>query len=301
MGISIKTKFIGGEKIMSKQKLGRGLDAILSPLTTNKQSEVAGNFINIGINKIKPNSQQPRKNFNEAKLKELADSIRENGLIEPIIVTKSIVPGEYELIAGERRLRASKLAGLKEIKAIVANFASDKDRLDLALTENLQREDLNPIEEALAYKKYQEEYQYTQEQIAQIVKKSRSVITNSMRLLNLPKEVQSLISTGKISSGHGRMLASIDDEQKIQELVKQILENGLTVREIEFAVSSTKKDKLPKERFVGQDLEIINLVEELQRLFGTRVVITGNGKKGKVVFEYTNLQDLERISNMLKK
>ncbi|MDD5020639.1 MAG: ParB/RepB/Spo0J family partition protein [Endomicrobiaceae bacterium] len=286
---------------MSKQKLGRGLDAILSPLTTNKQSEAAGNFINISINKIKPNSQQPRKSFNESKLKELADSIRENGLIEPIIVTKSIVPGEYELIAGERRLRASKLAGVKEIKAIVANSASDKDRLDLALTENLQREDLNPIEEALAYKKYQEEYQYTQEQISRVVNKSRSVITNTMRLLNLPEEVQDLIATGKISSGHGRMLASIDDEQKIQELVKQILENGLTVREIESAVSSTKKDKLPKERFVGQDLEIINLVEELQRLFGTKVVITGNGKKGKVIFEYTNLQDLERISNILKK
>lgn len=286
---------------MSKQKLGRGLDAILSPLTTNRQSEAAGNFINIGINKIKPNSQQPRRSFNESKLEELADSIRANGLIEPIIVTKSIVPGEYELIAGERRLRASKMAGLKEIKAIVTNPASDKERLDLALTENLQREDLNPIEEALAYKKYQEEYQYTQEQIARVVNKSRSVVTNTMRLLNLPEEVQNLISIGKISSGHGRMLAGIDDEQKVKELVKQILENGLTVREIESAVYSTKKDKLPKERFVGQDLEIINLVEELQRLFGTRVVITGNGKKGKVVFEYTNLQDLERISNLLKK
>ena len=286
---------------MSKQKLGRGLDAILSPLTTNKQSEVAGNYINIGINKIKPNSQQPRKSFNEAKLKELADSIKENGLIEPIIVTKSIVPGEYELIAGERRLRASKMAGLKEIKAIISNSASDKERLDLALIENLQREDLNPIEEALAYKRYQEDYQYTQEQIAQAVNKSRSVVTNTMRLLNLPEEVRDLISSGKISSGHGRMLASIDDKQKVQEFVKQILENGLTVREIEYAVSATKKDKQPKERFAGQNIEIINLVEELQRLFGTRVVITGNGKKGKVVFEYANLQDLERISNMLKK
>lgn len=286
---------------MSKQKLGRGLDAILSPLTANKQSESAGNFINIGINKIKPNSQQPRRHFDESKLEELADSIRENGLIEPIIVTKSIVPGEYELIAGERRLRAVKLAGLKEIKAIITNPASDKERLDLALIENLQREDLNPIEEALAYKKYQEEYQYTQEQIAQAVKKSRSVITNTMRLLNLPDDVQDLISKGKISAGHGRMLASIDDEQKIQELVKQILENGLSVREIESAVNLTKKAKLPKERFAGQDIEVINLTEDLQRLYGTKVQITGNGKKGKVIFEYTNLQELERISNMLKK
>lgn len=286
---------------MSKQKLGRGLDAILSPLTANKQSESAGNFINIGINKIKPNSQQPRRNFDESKLEELADSIKENGLIEPIIVTKSIVPGEYELIAGERRLRAVKLAGLKEIKAIITNPASDKERLDLALIENLQREDLNPIEEALAYKKYQEEYQYTQEQIAQAVKKSRSVITNTMRLLNLPDDVRDLISKGKISAGHGRMLASIDDEQKIQELVKQILENGLSVREIESAVNLTKKAKLPKERFAGQDIEVINLTEDLQRLYGTKVQITGNGKKGKVIFEYTNLQELERISNMLKK
>ncbi len=286
---------------MSKQKLGRGLDAILSPLTTNKSNETAGNFINIGINKIKPNSQQPRKFFNEVKLQELADSIKENGLIEPIIVTKSIVPGEYELIAGERRLRASKIAGLKEIKAIISNSASDRERLDLALAENLQREDLNPIEEALAYKKYQQEYQYTQDQISQVVKKSRSAVTNTMRLLNLPSDVQDLISAGKISSGHGRMLAGIEDEQKIRELVNQILENGLTVREIESAVSTNKKGKISKERFSGQDIEIVNLTEELQRLFGTKVVITGNGKKGKLVFEYSNLQELERIAIMLKK
>ncbi|MEA5000505.1 MAG: ParB/RepB/Spo0J family partition protein [Endomicrobiaceae bacterium] len=287
---------------MSKQKLGRGLEAILSPLTANKQSTPASeHVIKIAIDKIKPNRHQPRLNFNEEKLQELADSIKQNGLLEPVLVIQSIAPGEYELIAGERRLRASKLAGLKEIKAIVKTSASDKDKLDIALIENIQREDLNPIEEAMAYKKYAEDYKYTQEQISHIVNKNRSVIANTMRLLNLPNNIQNMIINGTISSGHGRMLASITDENKLQELVKQIIEQGLTVRDIENIVAVSKSNSKPNKIEKPKDIEISNLIEELQRTFGTKVEITGNGKKGKIIFNYSNLSDLERISNIFKK
>ena len=286
---------------MSKMKLGRGLEAIMSPLTANKNSESIEKVENINIEKIKPNRHQPRTIFNEERLQELAQSIKENGLIEPIVVVPSVAPGEYELIAGERRLRASKLAGFSEVRAIIQNGASDKDKLDLALIENIQREDLNPIEEAKAYKKYSEEYKYTQEQIAKIVKKNRSVIANTMRLLNLPENIQNMIIEGKISSGHGRMLASITDENKLQELVNQILNDGLTVRDVETKVSQ-EKGKVTK--FVvtkQQDAEITNLIDELQRLYGTKIAISGNGKKGKITFNYSSLEELERISNILKK
>jgi len=284
---------------MSKMKLGRGLEAIMSPLTANQNNDAIEKIENINIDKIKPNRHQPRTVFDEEKLQELADSIKENGLIEPIIVVRSVAPGEYELIAGERRLRASQIAGFTEIRAIIQDGASDKDKLDLALIENIQRENLNPIEEAKAYKKYSEEYKYTQEQIAKIVKKNRSVIANTMRLLILPENIQNMIIEGKISSGHGRMLASITDENKLQEMVNQILEQGLTVRDVEIAVSQTKNKKKAKESV--QDLEIVNLIDELQRKYGTKIAITGNGKKGKIILNYSNLEDLERISDILKR
>ncbi len=283
---------------MSKQKLGRGLEALMSPLTANKLSSNE-KIISISVDKIKPNKNQPRTDFNEEKLQELANSIKQNGLIEPVIVMQSVAPGEYELIAGERRLRASKLAGLETIKAIVKDPIPDKDKLDIALIENIQREDLNPIEEALAYKKYSQEYKYTQEEIAKAVNKNRSVIANTMRLLNLPENIQKMIIDGKLSAGHGRMLASITDESKLQELVSQILEQGLTVRDIENAVAQVKNKKNRKR--VEQDIEITNLVEDLQRVYGTKISITGNGKKGKIILNYFNLEDLERISGILKR
>jgi ParB family chromosome partitioning protein len=286
---------------MSKMKLGRGLEAIMSPLTATQNNDAVERVENISIDKIKPNRHQPRTLFNEEKLQELADSIKENGLLEPIIVVRSVAPGEYELIAGERRLRASKLAGFTEIRAIIQEGASDKDKLDLALIENIQREDLNPIEEALAYKKYSEEYKYTQEQISKIVKKNRSVIANSLRLLNLPGNIQTMIIDGKLSSGHGRMLASITDENKLQEMANQILNEGLTVRDVEIKVSEVKGKKEKVVKVKQQDAEISNLIDELQRVYGTKIAITGNGKKGKITFNYSNLEELERISNILRK
>lgn len=286
---------------MSKQKLGRGLEAIMSPLTAAaKKDENTEQVVNIHIDKIKPNRYQPRTSFNEEKLQELADSIKEKGLIEPILVVRSVAPGEYELIAGERRLRASKIAGLTEIKAIIKDGASDKDKLDLALVENIQRENLNPIEEARAYKKYSEEYKYTQEQIAKVVNKNRSVVANTMRLLNLSENIQNLIIEGKLSSGHGRMLAGIADEAERQALVDQILNEGLTVRDVEVKVSEVKQHTRVT-KVQQQDAEITNLIDELQRIFGTKVAISGNGKKGKITLNYSSLDDLERISSLLKR
>ncbi len=284
-----------------KKKLGRGLEAIMSPLTAaGRKDENTEQVVNIHVDKIKPNRYQPRNIFNEEKLQELADSIKEKGLIEPILVVRSVAPGEYELISGERRLRASKMAGLTEIKAIIKDGASDKDKLDLALIENIQREDLNPIEEAKAYKRYSEEYKYTQEQIAKVVNKNRSVIANTMRLLSLPENIQNLIIEGKISAGHGRMLVGVADDVQRQELVNQILNEGLNVREVETKVSEVKQHTRtisPKQ----QDAEISNLVDELQRIFGTKVSISGNGKKGKITLNYSNLDDLERIALILKR
>ncbi len=284
-----------------KKKLGRGLEAIMSPLTAAaKKDENTEEVVSINIDKIKPNRYQPRTVFNEEKLQELADSIKEKGLIEPVLVVRSVAPGEYELIAGERRLRASKLAGLTEIKAIIKDGASDKDKLDLALIENIQRENLNPIEEARAYKKYSEEYKYTQEQIAKTVNKNRSVIANTMRLLNLSEEIQNLIIDEKLSAGHGRMLAGIPDENERQALVNQILNEGLNVRDVEMKVAEVKQHTRAI-KTKTQDAEITNLVDELERIFGTKVSISGNGKKGKIVLNYSNLDDLERISAILKR
>ncbi|MCA6071716.1 MAG: ParB/RepB/Spo0J family partition protein [Endomicrobium sp.] len=207
---------------MQKKALGRGLESLIPALGTNR--DPTGETVRtIPLNKIKPNRFQPRNKFNEAKLRELAVSIKKYGLAQPILVASSIIPGEYEIIAGERRYRASKLAGNKDIKAIVKQSANDKQRLDLALIENIQREDLDPIEEAKAFKKLMEEFAHTHEQIAEVVGKERSVISNTLRLLSLPEDVQILIAEGKITSGHGRILAGIEDIVEIRAIVDKIL------------------------------------------------------------------------------
>jgi len=280
---------------MQKKALGRGLESLIPSMSGNKtQSGEA--VINIPLNKIKPNRFQPRQKFNKEKLEELADSIKKHGLAQPILVTPSIVPGEYEIIAGERRFRASKLAGNKDIKAIVKQGANDRQRFDLALIENLQREDLNPVEEAKAYKRLTEEFGHTHENIAEIIGKDRSVISNTLRLLVLPEDVQVLISEGKISSGHGRMLAGIEDENQIRALVEQILNEKLSVRATEKIVSSKKEPKIPKKK---QEIELIHLKEELQRKMGTKANISGSSKKGKIEIYYYSLVDLERIAKQL--
>lgn len=286
---------------MQKKALGRGLESLIPSFAANK-APAGEAVITISLNKIKPNRFQPRKKFDKGKLQELADSIKQHGLAQPILVAASIVPGEYEIIAGERRYRASKLAGNKDIKAIVKQSADDKQRFDLALIENLQREDLDAVEEAKAFKRLIEEFNHTQEDVAVIIGKDRSVISNTLRLLNLPEDVQSLISEGKISAGHGRMLAGIEDESRIRELVSQILNEKLSVRAVEKiaadikgANTPEKKAKIPKK----QEVELIHLKEEIQRKLGTKINISGTSKKGKIEIFYYSLEDLERIAREL--
>jgi len=280
--------------------LGRGLESLLS--VSSAPAVVAGGeaIVNVPVGMIKPNRYQARVEFNEHKLKELAESIRLHGLAQPLIVTPSVVPGEYELIAGERRLRASKLAGLIEVPTIVRQ-ADDKQRFHLSLIENLQREDLNPIEEGRAYARLSKEFDVTQEDLARALGKDRSVVANSMRLLNLPQDIQDAISGGLISSGHGRILAGISDEGKLKTLADKIIREKLSVRETEKIVSDWKtvlhgvKKKISK-----QDAELVTLSEDLQRRFGTKVRISGKPSKGKIEIHYFTLKDLERIVSILK-
>jgi ParB family chromosome partitioning protein len=283
---------------MQKQKkaLGRGLESLIPSL--NKQV-IGETIVTIPLNKIKPNRFQPRKKFNEKKLKELADSIKKHGLAQPILVAEAIVPGEYEIIAGERRVKASKLVGNKDIRAIVKKSVDDKQRFDLALIENIQRENLDAIEEAKAFKRLIEEFEHTHDQIAEVVGKERSVISNTLRLLSLPEDVQILISEGKISSGHGRILAGIESLEEIKRIVSRILNENLSVRAVEKLAAELKPyKKITKQK--KQEIELVHLKEELQRKFGSKVNITGSSKKGKIEIHYYSLADLERIINELK-
>ncbi|MDR0977580.1 MAG: ParB/RepB/Spo0J family partition protein [Endomicrobium sp.] len=280
---------------MQKKTLGRGLESLISSLNKPNSSE---DIVKIPLDKIKPNRFQPRKKFNEKKLIELASSIKRHGLLQPVLVVRSIMPGEYELIAGERRLRASKLAGNKDIKAIVRDSCGNNQRFDLALIENIQRENLDPIEEAKAFKRLIEEFGHTHEQIAEVVGRERSVISNILRLLSLPDNIQSLISDGKISLGHGRILAGIENEEEINRIVNRILSENLSVREVEKLVCELKSKKNIKRK--TQEAEITQLKEELQRKFGAKVNILGNSRKGKIEIHYYSLPELEGIIDKLK-
>lgn len=279
--------------------LGRGLESLLS--VPGGAAVTAGDAVSkIAIDRIKPNRYQPRVEFNEQKLNELAESIRQHGLAQPLLLCPSVIPGEYELIAGERRLRACKMAGLKEIPAVIRQ-ADDKQKFQLSLIENLQREDLNPIEESRAYERLSREFTITQEELANIIGKDRSVIANSMRLLNLPQDIQDAIAEGLISSGHGRILAGIADPSKIKSLAEKIINERLTVREIEKIVGDWKSVVgSGKKKVKKHYAELVELSEELQRRLGTKVRIAGRPAKGRIEIHYFSLKELERIAGILK-
>jgi ParB family chromosome partitioning protein len=282
---------------MHKKALGRGLESLLPPSLADERDEI---IVTIPLDKIKSSRFQPRSKFDEAKLQKLADSIKEHGLVQPILVSESVVPGEYEIIAGERRYRASKIAGSKDIKAVIRQNTSDKQRFDLALIENIQRENLDPLEEAKAFKRLIEEFGHTHEQIAEIIGKERSVISNALRLLSLPEDIQLLIAEGKISPGHGKILAGIEDETQLRALADKILNDKLSVRlmeKIAAGIRSEKKSVGQEER--KQESELINLKEEIQRKLSTKVNISGTVKKGKIEIYYYSLEDLERITKEL--
>jgi ParB family chromosome partitioning protein len=279
--------------------LGRGLESLI-PQTAKPVKE--GDTVSlIALDKIKPNKYQARKDFNEEKINELAESIKQHGLAQPILITPSVVPGEFELIAGERRWRASKIAGLTEVPVII-RVTDDKERFELSLIENIQRENLNAIEEAKAYKRLCEEFGHTQEDLAKGIGKDRSVVANTLRLLNLSEDIQDAISSGLVSAGHGRAIAVVEDEKKQKLLLERILKEKLTVRDIEAIVAQWRSGAgiTGKKKGKKQEAELINLSEELQRKFGTKVKISGRPSKGKIEVLYYSLKELERISAILK-
>lgn len=282
--------------------LGKGLEALIPALSPINQEEAALKKVNnILITCIRPNRYQARMVFDPEKLQELAESIRQTGVIQPVLIRTTAIPGEYELIAGERRLRAARLAGLKEIPSIIQAI-NDEQQFVISLIENLQRENLNPIEEAEAYQRLIEKFELTQEILAKQLGKTRSSIANIIRLIHLPDEVKENIINGKISAGHARSLASIEDKAKLKELALRIIEQKLTVREIEEWVKKWKSKKSPSKIKPAQkrNLEIVEIEEDLQRVLGTKVRIQYRAKKGKIEIYYYSLDEMERIIGILK-
>lgn len=286
--------------VAASRGLGKGLDSMIPPMKgkTEKADNVSHETL-IGINEIEPNRFQPRKNFDEDSLHELAESIKMYGIIQPLVVQKK---GKfYEIIAGERRWRAARLAGLKKIPVIIKDY-TDQEIVEISIIENIQREDLNPIEEAQAYQKLIAEFHLRQDEVAEKVAKSRTAVTNSMRLLKLSEKVQEMLIENIISAGHGRALIPIEDSELQLNIAMKILDEHLSVRETEKLVKKllTEKDvQKPKKKreddFIYRDLE-----EKMKSIIGTKVSIDrkSNGK-GKISIEYYSQEELERITDLL--
>jgi ParB family chromosome partitioning protein len=271
----------------TRRALGKGLSSLIP-----NQGQVSLRVTEIPVKDIVANKYQPRKSFGDVKLKELTASIQEKGVIQPILVQKSGM--KYELIAGERRLRASRALGLRTIPAIIKNVQG-KESLELALIENIQREELNPIEEANAYQLLISEFGITQEEVGKRVSRNRSTITNTLRLLKLPKEIQNDIVDGRLTMGHARAILACDTEVSMMQMRKQIIEYGLNVREVE-ARAKKKKTAKTKGKASPQSSAIRNAAETLKRSLSTKVTILENKKGGGVItIEYYSGEDLERI------
>lgn len=276
---------------MQKQALGKGLGALIPDLANLDDKErLALGIHEVELDKIIPNEYQPRKIFDDGRLKELAASISEQGVIQPILVHR--VGTNYGLIAGERRWRAARIAGLKTIPAIVKE-ATKRELIEQALIENIQREDLNPLEAAEAFKQLQDEFRLTQEELAKRVGKERSTITNFLRLLGLPKEVKVWISSGALSLGHAKAILGIERPRDQVHAASIIIKKGLSVREAE--ALSTPLKRTPKERKVRLSHELKALEEKLKKALGTKVSIASRSKGGKIVIEYYSNEELNRI------
>lgn len=288
--------------------LGKGLDSLIpvsaqkvsSGSKTSDNKEEKGMETIVKITMVEPNREQPRKKFDEDALQELADSIKQYGVISPILVQDRKT--YYEIVAGERRWRAAKLAGLKEVPVIIKNF-SEQEIVEISLIENIQREDLNPIEEAQAYKKLLTEFNLKQDEVAERVSKSRTAVTNSMRLLKLCDEVQQMIIDDMISTGHARALISIEDPEEQYMIAQKVFDEKLSVRDVEKLVKNLGKPEKPKKENVqDKSLEIIyqDTEEKLKQALGTKVSISSKGNgAGKVEIEFYNHDDLERIIEMI--
>ena len=292
---------------MSTRKggLGRGLDALIpqSVIPTEIKTSsgvITANRDEIELSNISANPKQPRTNFDEDQLTELALSIKEVGLLQPPVV-RSIGNGKYQLIMGERRFRAAKLAGLKSIPVIIRQ-TSDDQLLREAIVENIHRSQLNPLEEAAAYQQLLNDFNYTHDELAVKLSKSRPVITNTMRLLNLPVSVQRRVAAGVISAGHARALLSLTDEKEIENLANRIVSEGLTVRAVEEIVASggakVKAGSVRSGKILAPKLKQIS--DDLADHLDTRVNVELGKKKGKIVIEFATIEDLERISKVIK-
>ena len=287
----------------AKRGLGKGIDAMISGDDTKAKKvvkEVIKEVDTIDINKIEPNSNQPRKNFNEDKIHELAESIKQHGLIEPLIVQKG-KKGFYTIIAGERRWRAAREAGVKEIPVVVKEY-SDQQVMEIALIENIQREDLNPIEEAQAYQRLIKDYRLKQDEVAEKVSKSRAAITNSLRLLKLDSRVQEMVMEGKLSNGHARTIIGIEDGDKQYMIAQKIFDEKLSVREVEKLMRDLDKPEKPVKQAPENDFIYRDLEDKFSKILGSQVAIKNkNNNKGKIEIEYYSQAELERIYEMLKK
>jgi len=277
-----------------KKGLGRGLDALIS--SANTLDNARDSVLEVKINDVEPNAGQPRKVFDQERLQALAESIKEHGVVQPIIVRQD--GNRYVIVAGERRWRAAKLAGLKTIPVVIKELSS-RQVMEIALIENLQREDLNPIEEAEAYQKLMEEYNMTQEEVAKLVGKSRAAIANSVRLLSLAKEIQEMLVDGRLTSGHARTLVAIEDQNRQKELAEIIVKKGLNVREAERLASQESRRTSSKKEPKKEDVEITQLVEDLRTLFGTKIDLHRGKDKGKIVIEYYSKEEFDRIIDLL--
>ena len=283
---------------MPKKKnsgLGRGLDAIFLENTLDDTPDRENQISNIKISMVDPKSDQPRKSFDREALEELANSILENGLLQPILV-REYANGRYQIIAGERRFRACKIAGLSEIPAIILD-RDDRKVAEIALIENIQREDLNPIEEAMAYKALIEEYNLTQEELSAKVGKSRSAIANTMRLLELPKIVLDLVAEGKLSAGHARTLLGLKSKEDMMLLAKRVVEEDLSVRKLEEEVKRANKPKKPEP--TEEPIPVVDYFREMeirmQSHLGRKVKIEGKGRKKTLTLYYEDNEDLDDI------
>ncbi|MBE7031064.1 MAG: ParB/RepB/Spo0J family partition protein [Ruminococcaceae bacterium] len=284
---------------MAKKGLGRGLDALYGEPVSIAEPTDAQSVVELKLMEVEPNREQPRTGFDEEKLEDLASSIREHGVIQPIIVHR-LPTGFYQIVAGERRWRAAKKAGLKTIPAIVRDYDKMKG-YEVALIENLQRQDLDPIEEALGYKKLMEEFSLTQEQISTKVSKSRSAVANSLRLLGLPKEVIDRIRAHELSTGHAKVLLSCEGAKLQKALAKRVVEDGLSVRELERLIKSLAAESKPKKEMdVNLKVALMAVEKRVAEHLSTKVKIAGDSKKGKIEISYFGNEDLERILKILK-
>ena len=277
------------------KRLGKGLSALIPEINEEIDKK---DIVQIKLSNIRPNKNQPRKEFDEDRIKALSDSIKNVGVLQPIVL-KPIEDNNYMIIAGERRYRASILAGKEEIPAIIKDIPI-KDIMEIALIENLQREDLNSIEEALAYKNLIEDYKVTQEELSEAVGKSRPYITNTLRLLNLQNKIIKMIENGDITAGHGKALLRIEDKEKQLEVAMRIVEEGLSVRTVENIakkiIENKEKRKIEKKE---KDIYIIDAEEKLSNIFGTKVNISMNNKKVKIEISYNNEDELNDILSMI--